>query len=343
MKTVFTNAMCAHVWAQQTQAHGRSASMHFTGEYLYSYNTQIGYIPNGAEFGLCALLTSNTYSMTTSGKHMPAARDAVRGRVTWYVPHLSVGAGASASNADYLLGVYRAQVRSMQRMLSWYWTSVQDVYGGISYSWNEYASFCDKFEVERAVDTRSVDAELIWQRCERLTRERADPAYVARAEARKAARAEAQRKRDEEARARRAELERLNKLGAVQRVAEWLEGNAAVYLHYRDVDTAAEADDVTMGDLLRLKPGHPDIVQTSRGAEVPTKHALLAFGFYQRVRNGAEPRTFERSADSAPVRLGSFSLDSIDTNGNVRAGCHTFTAAAISDFAKRAGWVSWKS
>ncbi len=92
MKTVFDNKMCAHVWAQQNQAHGRSNSMHFQGDTIYSYQTPIARIvfPDNSDSPGVVLITSHTYSVTTSGKHMPAVHRAVQHLKSFHVPNLGV-------------------------------------------------------------------------------------------------------------------------------------------------------------------------------------------------------------------------------------------------------------
>ena len=37
MKTVFDNRQLAHVWASQSQEHGRGSSFYFNGRVIYSY------------------------------------------------------------------------------------------------------------------------------------------------------------------------------------------------------------------------------------------------------------------------------------------------------------------
>lgn len=71
MKTVFTNDMVCHVWAQQCQPSGRNAnsSVFFEGRTIYSYGRHfpiatLGKDKNGRQV---ALLTNRTYSITTSG------------------------------------------------------------------------------------------------------------------------------------------------------------------------------------------------------------------------------------------------------------------------------------
>ncbi len=80
MKTVLSNDMVAHMWANQTQNAGRnpSGSYWFRGGDLYSYQTPIARIIESPETGGdVVLMTSQSYSMTTSTKHVPRARSAL--------------------------------------------------------------------------------------------------------------------------------------------------------------------------------------------------------------------------------------------------------------------------
>lgn len=78
MKTVYTNGMLAHIWAQQTQPHGRTANgaFYFNGKSIYSY---------GSHFCIArfhdpktVLLTTRSYSVTTA-KHVGYVRNALNG------------------------------------------------------------------------------------------------------------------------------------------------------------------------------------------------------------------------------------------------------------------------
>lgn len=90
-QTVFANAMVAHVWAQGSQAHGRShnGNFYFDGRILYSYGSHfaVGVLMNDG----AAVLNSDKYSISTSGMqsdalqavkgervHVPALQDIAR-------------------------------------------------------------------------------------------------------------------------------------------------------------------------------------------------------------------------------------------------------------------------
>lgn len=69
VKTVFSNDMAIHVWAQRSQTSGQNAkgSIFFEGDSLYSYNRsfRVAQFVEG-KGKLCVLLNSNSYSVTTS-------------------------------------------------------------------------------------------------------------------------------------------------------------------------------------------------------------------------------------------------------------------------------------
>lgn len=77
---------------------------------------------------------------------------------------------------------------------------------------------------------------------------------------------------------------------------------------------------------LRIKE---DIVQTSKGAEVPLEHALKLLPI---IRSG---KAWHRNGQE--IRIGSFFMDSIDEQGNIKAGCHTITRQEMERLAATIG------
>ena len=70
-----------------------------------------------------------------------------------------------------------------------------------------------------------------------------------------------------------------------------------------------------------------NIVYTSQNCEAPLDHVKKALAFYD-----AAPRPYKTNGHK--IHLGHYTLDEIDENGNVKAGCHLFTAAEIERFRK---------
>jgi hypothetical protein len=75
-------------------------------------------------------------------------------------------------------------------------------------------------------------------------------------------------------------------------------------------------------------------VQTSRGAQVPLEHAKRAFRFVKLCRE--QGREWHRNGSQ--VRVGYFSLESVDAAGNVRIGCHYITWSHVAGCAKAGGF-----
>lgn len=74
-----TNAQAATKWAK-TQGVGKSSNgnLNFSGHIIRSYATPIAAIITNPAGKSVALVTSEIYSVTTSGKHMPAVHKALR-------------------------------------------------------------------------------------------------------------------------------------------------------------------------------------------------------------------------------------------------------------------------
>lgn len=101
--------------------------------------------------------------------------------------------------------------------------------------------------------------------------------------------------------------------------SEWLEGigEASQYGWGYNVPT-----------LVRRKG---DRLETSRGAEVPFKHAVKAYLKAQQCRETGT--TWKRNGET--VAVGMYQLDSIDAQGNITAGCHTIAFDEMQRLAVR--------
>lgn len=105
-KTVFSNAMVAHVWAQQEQEYGRNGkgTFYFRDATIYSYcdDYPVGNFVDCPDGARAVLLWSGSYSVTASS-HQSLARRAVRGTRAFTVPDLLTDTcGQEAPAADNL-------------------------------------------------------------------------------------------------------------------------------------------------------------------------------------------------------------------------------------------------
>ena len=98
----------------------------------------------------------------------------------------------------------------------------------------------------------------------------------------------------------------------------WLAGGGTRWTRFSDAQGGAmlRAVDVERDESDSIVGG---TLETSHGADVPLPHALKAFAFVRRVVATGQPW----HANGHTIRVGHFRVDSIDTAGTMRAGCHT--------------------
>jgi hypothetical protein len=325
VKTVFSNQQCAHVWAQQTQPHGHSGSMEFEGKRIYSYRTVIACFHESAGNAQpLVLINSNKYSVTTSGKHMPCVRDALRGLnlPTYTVPECSYPFGPlqdfhHIANCNHLEENYREWIARLKRMRDepseWYYQRITD------YA-NAWRGYCGAFALTAPTVDSIADADAVRKfRAERAVRLANDPNRAKKAAQRVAAKERA----EERKRLARAEASRIALLEAAERLALWQSGAIAT-LRYGD----------TLGKfaLLRLLG---DRVQTSRGAEISVREARAIIPVIRTCIARSEGCNYEQRGD-APM-VGSFTVRQIHRNGDVVIGCHEIQWCEIERIAAQLG------
>lgn len=350
MRTVFSNAQCAHVWAQQNQSHGRGSSVSFEGSVFRSYQTPIARLVRDSLGRSVALITSEKYS-TTTAKHMHHAHSALRGDVAqvFTVPDLFPDGTDSAGfvsrgwsrfpshanpdhsgNLAHYLKAYSDEKAQLMRVPCESYR-VRDMETGEALTVSPFdrihgaaatrahavlcemaanvARYSEAFKLGIAAPDWQRDAAEVIARRDRLLN---DP----KAAEKRAKRAEARERAEAAKRAAAAERDRITRLEAAEQIALWRNG-ADVRLPWgaqRDADGGA---------LVRIRG---EIVQTSLGAEAPVSHVRRVLRFWKDA-----PRPWQRNTDNGrvDVTLGHFTLDSIGTDGSVRAGCHFITAAEV--------------
>ena len=90
-----------------------------------------------------------------------------------------------------------------------------------------------------------------------------------------------------------------------------------------------------VGSVVKKRAPRPhtkgDTLQTSRGAECPFAHAIRAYRMAQHCR--ANATAWETNGHKIPVGL--FTVDRIDANGTLHAGCHAIAYEAMTRLAVR--------
>ena len=124
---------------------------------------------------------------------------------------------------------------------------------------------------------------------------------------------------DKRERERKQREERKREREAQERLQKWVDGET-------DYPPGG------YGQAIRLRIAGEEL-QTSRGARVPLAHAVKAFRVLKRLHDKGQ--AYQRNGHT--IHLGHFALDSVDSAGNVRAGCHEVAWEEIARVAALAG------
>jgi len=317
---VFSNSdMVTHIWAQRDHDHGRNGTSNssFRGGNLYSYRALIARFVADKDGNPVALISSDKWTVTTS-RHQHAARMAVPATIPQFcVPHLGEIYGGvnddlghdHARNIAAYLSEYRDDMSTARR--------ARDISGPYAQHAGRAAlAYAETFGLTRPdIDVEGDWKEYLAFRAARDARLNTPQNVAKRAadrdrrEANKLAR---------EARARAAALLENNAA-----IAAWRTGERS-YLPYG----AREALDG--GAMLRVRG---DVLETSMGASVPLSHAIKVFRLARIARETATP--WHRNGNT--VRVGNFHVDVLESDGTIRAGCHTIHWPEIEQAALIAG------
>lgn len=320
MKTVFSNHMVAHVWAQQNQATGRSANgnFRFEGGTLYSYRTPIANIVKNHRGESIALLTTRSYSVTTSGKHMRPAHRAVSHLTNYAVPFIGEygGRGPSAESlghANYHQGNLNAwsqdYIDARAKMMGARGRYYGDTPSHLLSILNDARSYCQSFGLVEPDWISKVDPVADWRdavaRWDRLEAADKDPATLAKREKERQRREarKAEKQREAEAEAREA----------------FRAGNWHSALRSLPVMLRVDGDEIV----------------TSHGARFPVEHGKRAFKAIVAIK--ASGQGWETNGKTIP--LGHFKVDRVSPDGEVRAGCHVVAWPEIEHCAASLGLV----
>jgi hypothetical protein len=330
MKTVMDNHSVAHVWAQQRQSHAHSKSMSFRDSVIYSYRTPIGMIVKAADGSDVALITNQSYSMTTSCKHMPAVRSAVRHLRSFSVSNL---VPSHAANLAEMVKAYHDEKPSLLRKRDLYRTP-QETLEGLYDAAREYAEafglpvpeldwLQDGLDIEAARNAREAKNNTP-QAIAAKERARQRAADKVRASYRNGDALPYSYRASHKIEALMDDADRVARAEAIRvlnadKIAAWHNGEGHIRF-----------DAECGGAALRVVG---DELQTSHGARVPLEHAVKAFRFIKMVRERGEG--WHHNGHS--LRVGHFTVDAIQPNGDFKAGCHDIRWAEVERIARLVG------
>jgi len=127
--------------------------------------------------------------------------------------------------------------------------------------------------------------------------------------------------KDDIAKARKADAIKAKKLRAkyAEQAKEWLAGKAY------SIPRGA-------GTFLRLR--NNATVETSHNASFPIEHAKKAWKFIKKCHQAKQ----KWEANGHTIKVGYYSIERIDTKGNLKAGCHKLQYSEMLRFATLQGW-----
>lgn len=285
MKQVFgSHSQVCHVWAQQTQSEGRAGNIFFSGTDIYSYGRHfLAARIHTVKGKRVALVNSSSYSISTT-QHLYGIRSALRGLMPYFgssdVCDLrKASKELDATAQDTIASALKRIKITSQRQIEY---QVQTILEAFKET-NELRKLLGKAQIKpKTSDLVKVRAHLE----KRLARY-----HELNTPEMREKRAQESAKRS----ARQAELAMQKQAQAIER---WRNGES---IHVNDLPH----------ELLRIKG---DIVQTSRGAEVPLAAARQ---LYRAIKAGQDVRGLE---------VGHFTVSGVRPVGEdrlVRIGCHS--------------------
>lgn len=301
MRNVVPSTEVAHLWAHQAQESARTSTRNFYFEgdtiYSYGYHFPIARHVTNRRGAKGILFVDHTYSHTTSS-HIADVHRAIRGHeaTVVYVPKVPGETWSASELTRGTLKDYDKRVAEAKGECFGPTGRFRPLkWGELSLLIGQANAFAEFFLSKRRWTLPETDAIR-------------DIVEASRA---REARAAATR----EKKAAIAHAEYLVKAAAELELWKAGEAGYSRFYTFRDLPIA-----------LRVKDNE---VETSLGARVPIDHARLALRVVRLCRDTQTP--YERNGRT--VHIGHYVIDSIDAQGNLRAGCHSITIDEIERIA----------
>jgi hypothetical protein len=315
MRHVFPTSEIPHLWAHQSQGDGRNpqGNLFFQGPTIYSYrqNWPLARIYTHPTRGKLVLTNSERYSVTTAA-HQSAVNRSASHLPCVAVPQCIIGDYTHTEKQDHALnlGYFAEQIteqlakakRAVQiSTVNWRTASAQSRYQDAL----DYSAF---FGIRRKVAPfPAAEFDAARERAQRI--ETPDPVRDA-------------------AKIRARERKRIATLAAfdLKRTA-WRENTGAPYhrLTRRERQQWRE-----LPVMLRVSG---DQIESSMGARIPLEHAPRLWRLIQACRSSG--RAYARNGHTE--HAGTYAIDAISAEGELRAGCHTIPYAELELLARTLG------
>lgn len=338
MRQVFANRMVAHVWAQQTQPSGRSGNgnFYFRDSMIFSYRDSfpIARFATDAHGNKIVLFTSHDYSISTA-HHKSMARRAIPDDVPVYTVDDVLSDDRGADLRDRV-AEYNEHCATLAKPRVHTWRDLDRRLEEVKEGAKGILRFAHAFGLDAPELDTAARAKAIRDAFKKYN----SPEAVAKREKGRAQR-------------------QLKHYRTIAWFHAWQEGVAPIprqtvgldRYQKREVERAACAARYPDAFVRKITPEEwqagkgeigalpysnttlvrrkGDVLQTSMGAEVPFAHAVAVFLKAQQCRRTQT----EWHSNGQQIRVGLFKLDSIDTEGNIKAGCHSIAWAEMSRLA----------
>jgi hypothetical protein len=299
----------AHHWAHQTKESGNGPNMFFEGRSIYSYGThfEIARLMERKHNGeTVCLFTEREYSVTTSG-HKSIVRQALNSDIVFNVVEMTDG----TVRGDKWSSIHakEAHRKNLANMLEQYEEALVKHARARKYDYTELAEnwlLQAKKYTQYFKCTSMLPSKYDWVKDDAKFQE-------ACTEIEQLAHEAADRREEAE----RREAER-NK----EAVQDWLVGKRQSIIGLN-----------TRTHYLRVREGQ---IETSLGVKVPMREARVLFQFVVGCMRKQEAWV----SNGQTMTIGGWSVNRIEANGTLRAGCHLIKFEQQEYVAKQAGWIN---
>lgn len=315
----YTNSQCCHIWAQQNKERGQTSNgnIFFNGKVIYSY---------GHHFPMAIFLDDNTvlinsdsYSISTS-QHQTDVRRALCGDIKkLYAPTSIMRCVERHADSDDKKATVQSLKFNKQDLQKAAVSAARELCLAAARRRAAHLKESDYKAAHNAIqvlhEVYSFYGLKLNKACYDLQdmilndQENLQAHFKDKLAKEKKAKAAAERKRKKE----RAKT-------IADNVQAFRDGTPRHLLAHGALYEAASI-------LLRLSAPN---IETSQRASFPIVHAVKAFEFIKACKDNEQ----EFNSNGKMIRLGDFMIDRIETNGNVKAGCHYVEYSEIERIAR---------
>ena len=341
---VFPTDEIAHLWAHKTQADARNSAgnFYFHGDTIYSYGNHFPiarHVTSKSGRKRAILFTNRTYSNTTS-KHLGMVRRAIPPDVTVFdVDYiLDYSAFTHRENLAGFATVAKRDVDKAAKCRKSGSRTLTEAFGlretakeyckffGIKFQASEW-KFLPTGKALTNLRSKLADREARAKVLDDVRRIRERAEWEAQTAARKA---------EEDAwnesgvcmHEPRHDAHQWGQVRACEQLrgdAEWEAKSGEIIARWRTGDpTAVLRHGYSLPAMLRVSPDG-DELETSKGARIPMSHDVRGLKFVRAIVVKGED--WQRNGHT--FHLGYYSLDRVEANGTVHAGCHVIDYAEI--------------